>query len=413
MRRMLTLEEARQRILDDLAPVGTETVDLLAGAGRVAAEAVIAGRALPAFDNSAMDGYAVRAEETSGATADSPVRLEIVEAISAGSVPEQNIGPGTAARIFTGAPLPPGADAVVMQEATEVDGARVAIREKATIGQHVRRAGEDMSIGDVIVAAGDPVRAGELGVLAGQGRSWIRVFRRPRVAILPTGDELVEIDIEPGPGQITNSNSVSLAAQVREAGGIPHRLPPAPDDVERLAKALADAAAAADLIITSGGVSVGELDLVRNVLGQSGAMDFWRVAIKPGKPLAYGRLHGRPLIGLPGNPVSTFVCFELFARPALRKLAGCPGLFRPAASARLATAVRRNAKRREFLRGRLARRDGELWVEPAAKQGSGQLSSMLGVDALIDLAAGDGGVAAGEAVDVLILDSSSAALSQA
>jgi molybdopterin molybdotransferase len=407
---MLDLDEARRRILDDLEPIGTETAPLLEATGRVVAEAILATRPSPLFDNSAMDGYAVHAADLTGASPEKPSRLPVVETISAGNTAKAALAPRHAMRIFTGAPIPDGADAVVMQEETRAGDGAVEILAAAAPGQHIRFAGEDLRAGDELVPAGAVVRPGDVGVLASQGRSWLRLVRRPRVAILPTGDELVEIDQVPGPGQVSNSNSAVLAAQVREAGGIPIRLAPAPDDAGALTRRLAEAAAGADLIVTSGGVSVGDFDLVRDVLGEQGAIDFWRVAIKPGKPLAYGRLYGRPLVGLPGNPVSTFVCFELFVRPALRRLAGHASLLRPSTTARLTRTTQRNRTRRHFLRGRLVRREGALWVEPASFQGSGHLSSMLGVEVLVDVAPGSGAASEGTEVTVLLLDPDAPAL---
>ncbi len=399
---MFSVEEARTRIVADLSPLGAVSVDLLAGRGQVAAEDVVALRAHPGFDNSAMDGYALLSADTASASPAAPARLRFTATVAAGASPRDQVSRGEAVRIFTGAPLPAGADAVVMQEDTERDGDLVLVHRRVELGEHVRRAGEDLRPGLPLIASGQVLGAGELALLAAQGRTQIRVVRRPRVAIVPTGNELVDLDAPLGPGQVPNSNSLMLAAQVEEAGGVALRMPPVKDDAEVLARSLKEACAAADLVLTSGGVSVGDLDLVRQVLGETGAIAFWQVNMKPGKPLAYGTLHGRPILGLPGNPVSSFVCFELFGRPAVRKLAGHAALTRPTANARLARELKRG-KRREFLRAHRDERDGALWVWPAVRQGSSDLSSLLRVDMLIDLAPGDGLVDPGESVPVILL----------
>lgn len=400
---MLSVEEARERIVSDLQPLAAESASLLSALGRVCAEEVVAERRLPAFDNSAMDGYAVRAADTVAAGPDRPVELDVVELIAAGAVPTIPIGGGMAARIFTGAPVPSGADAVVMQEETRQQAGVVSVLASVPVGNNVRPAGSDVEAGGPVLTSGTLVGPGQLAMLAAQGRSSLSVHRQPRVAIVPTGNELVEVDRPVGAGQIPNTNSVLLAAQTLEAGGLPIRMPIVADEPEVLARRLSEAAASADLILTCGGVSVGDFDLVRDVLGQQGDIDFWRVAIKPGKPLAYGRLQGTPLLGLPGNPVSAFVCFELFARPAMRRLAAHRALYRPPRKARLAREVRPNKERREFLRATLAHQDADLVATPAGKQGSGQMTSLLRADALIDLPPGDTIVAADEVVTVLVL----------
>lgn len=400
---MLTLEEARERILADLTPLGSEAVDLLSARDRVLAQEVVAGRAVPGFQNSAMDGYAVIAADTEGAE-ERAVTLRVTSTIPAGAVPAAEVKRGEAARIFTGAPLPPGADAVVAQEDTTRSGDDVTIRCAAHRGKHVRQQGEDIRPGDVLLPAGCSVTPGDIGVLAGQGRMVVQVVRRPRVAIVPTGDEVREIDLALGPGDVPNSNSWLIAAQVEEAGGIPLRLPVVPDDPQAIREQLVQAATSADLVITSGGVSVGDFDHVKEVLGESGRVDFWRVAIKPGKPLAYGRLQRVPFIGLPGNPVSSFVTFELFARPALRRLAGAPQVLRPVREVRLSRELRPNRGRRELVRAQLQTRRGELWATPHPRQGSGAMSSMTQVDALLDIPPGGQVLGGGHVVQALVLN---------
>jgi molybdopterin molybdotransferase len=392
---MLPLEDAQARILSAQRPLTAESVALLDAAGRVVAAPVHAVRPSPPFPNSAMDGYAVRAEDTASAPCDLPVAFTV--AAGAGAPPD--LERGQAARIYTGAMLPPGANAVVMQEETERRDARVHLRAVVAPGQHVRVAGEDLTLDAPMLVRGQVVGPGDIAALASQGLAFLQVVRRPRVAIVPTGDELVEVGQPLGPGQIYNANSLGLAAQVLEAGGIPLRCPPAPDTAEGLRAALRAAADAADLVLTSGGVSVGELDLVRQALEAAGHIDFWRVAIKPGKPLAFGTLHGRSLIGLPGNPVSSYVCFELFARPAIRALLGVTRPHRERRRLPVWAPLRPQGSRRELVRARLRRRDGQLGVEPLAKQGSGQLASLLGVGALIDRAPEAPAAAAGDTVD--------------
>ena len=401
---MLTLEEARQRILDDLAPLDAESVDLCSARGRVLAEPMRADRDVPGFDNSAMDGYAVRSQDTVGASESAPVSLRVVEMIPAGGRPARTLGPGEAARIFTGAPMPPGADAVVMQEDTESAPGTgvVAVRVSVPARRHIRYTGEDTRAGDVVLGAGDGLGPGDIGVLAAQGRALVPVIRRPRVAIVPTGDELVEIDRPLGPGQVPNSNSFLIAAQVSEAGGLPIRCPVAADDPAVLARRLADAAAAADLVITSGGVSVGELDHVRGVLEGAGRIDFWKIAIKPGKPLAYGRLGGKPLVGLPRNPVSSYVTFEVIARPAVLALGGHRRLGRPRLTVRMGRPWK-PGRRRELVRARLVRDGQVVTAHPHRHQGSASLSSMVGVDALLDIPAGGAPLAPGDPVEALVL----------
>ncbi len=392
---MLTIEEARSRILAALTPLGAEVVGLERALGRVTAAELLARRALPRFDNSAMDGYAVRAADTERA----PVRLRVVEKLQAGQVSQRTLGPGEAARIFTGAPLPHGADAIVMQEEARADGDLVEIPYPTTSGKHVRATGEDLEPGDLLCPAGQRLGPGELGALASQGILRLAVSRLPRVAVVPTGDELVEIDREPGPGQVSNGNALMLAAQVSAAGGLALTLPPAPDELSALARRLRDAAATADLVLTCGGVSVGDFDYVRDVLGAEGRVEFFSVAMKPGKPLAFGALAGTPLIGLPGNPVSAFVGFELFARPAIARLAGLPGEPPGPVRLRLATALTPDKKRRELVRARLENRGGILWAEPLARRGSHHLSSLLGVQALLDVPPGQVELATGTELD--------------
>src|SRR3954470_21256684 len=315
---MISVEEALARLLAPLAPVPPELVSLADAVGRVLAEDVAARRTQPPFAVSAMDGYAVRADDVASV----PVILRIVAEIPAGAGFGGRLGAGEAARIFTGAPLPDGADAIVIQEDTERSGDRVEIREGAPSGRYVRPAGLDFAEGDVLLKAPRRLTPRDVGLAAAMNRPWLFVHRRPRVAILSTGDEIVMPGDPIGPHQIVSSNSLSLSAFVAACGGIPVSVGNAPDDPAALPQ-VAAATRGVDLLVTTGGASVGEHDLVRDVLGADGLeLDFWQIAMRPGKPLMVGRYRGTPMVGLPGNPVSTLVCALLFLRPALDRLSG-------------------------------------------------------------------------------------------
>ena len=367
----------------------------------------IAGRAIPPKDNSAMDGYALRAEDTRGASAETPVRLEVVEEIPAGAIPEKRIGPGQAARIMTGAPVPEGADAVVRMEDTRKEDGRVAILVEAQKGQDIRYAGEDVQPGEKVISRGEIIRPAEVGMLAALGRSFIFVHQRPLVAIVATGDELADIDEAPSPWKIVSSNSYSLAALVRECGAVPLQIGIARDRREDLI-AKFRAAMRADLIVSSGGVSVGDYDLVKEIMKEEGnRMQFWRVAMKPGRPLAFGALGDVPIVGLPGNPVSSMVSFEQFIRPAILKMLGHANLFRRTVRARLGEDIEKKAGIRHFIRARI-RRDGDGYaVVTTGDQGSGILKSMVRANGLIILPEEVTAVGPGEMVTVQLLDDSS------
>jgi molybdopterin molybdotransferase len=380
---VLDVETAQARVLERLAPMGREQVLLGDAHGRVLAEDVVAGRALPPWDNSAMDGYAVRAADCGRAG----VTLRVVGVVAAGHAPAAALEAGTAVRIMTGAPVPAGADAIVMREYAEAIGeGAVRIDRAAQLGEHIRRRGDDVREGETVLAGGTALGPGELGLCAALGRAQLAVHARPRVAIVSTGDELVEIDEVPGPGQIVNSNAYALAAMIREAGGLPWVFPNVADQPEAL-RAAFEQALAADAIVSTGGVSVGEFDYVKDAMSAVGlALDFWKVAMKPGKPVAFGMAGRRPGFGLPGNPASSMVSFELFVRPALRAMAGRKtGLFRPRAEVVFEGTVQKGIGRRHFIRAEL-RRDGPvLSAKPNARQGSGMLRSMVGVGALVEI----------------------------
>ncbi len=379
---MLTVEEALERILAEIAPLDQERVALAEALGRVLAQPIASAESVPPFANSAMDGYALRSTDTQDASQSQPRRLRLVGTVQAGSVAARPVEAGEAMRILTGAPVPPGADAVIQQELTETGDGWVQIQAPVAAGNNVRHAGEDIQPGTRVLEERAVLGPSEIGVLASLGVSEVVAYRRPVVSILATGDELVEVHERLRPGQIRNSNSYLVAAAVTQAGGVPRRLGIARDQVDDLrAKLLA--AQQADLIITSGGVSVGDYDLVKDILREQGMIDFWRVNLRPGKPLAFGRLGGTPLLGLPGNPVSAAVTFELFARPVLRKMQGYRTLQRPLVTARMLEPFNDPSNRRHYVRARLELRPDGFVATTTGPQGSHILTSMLGANALL------------------------------
>lgn len=384
---MLTVPEASARILADAVPLGVERVPLLDALGRVLASAVIAPLTIPPWDNSAMDGYAIRGADLDGASLERPVVLRVLETVAAGGFPTQPVTPGTATRIMTGAPLPEGADTVVRVEDTDGGVERVEIRSTRDLGKNVRPRGEDIRTGATVLRAGTPLGAAQLGILAAVGRAGVDVYRRPRVAILGSGDELVELDdfaAALAGRKIVSSNSYTLQALVRSAGGDAVNLGISEDDPRALRERL-ERAEGVDLIVTSAGISVGEFDYTREVLAALGAeMKFWRVRMRPGAPLGFGLLRGTPWIGLPGNPVSAMVTFELFVRPVLRRMLGHERLFRRPVPAVLEERVTIGAKLTHFLRAILrVREDGVVVARLTGPQGSGILTSMSLANALL------------------------------
>jgi molybdopterin molybdotransferase len=399
---MLRVEEALERILAEIERLESENVALPEAAGRVLAESIAATEAVPPFANSAMDGYALRSDDVQAASSVQPSRLRLVGTVQAGRVAERPIGEGEAMRILTGAPVPPGANAVIQQELTQAGEGWVEVQQAVAPGNNVRHAGEDIRSGTEVLAAGAEIGPSEIGVLASLGITRVAVYRRPVVAILATGDELVELHEALRPGQIRNSNSYLVAAAVARAGGIPRPLGIARDRVEELRSKL-QAAQEADLIITSGGVSVGDYDLVKDIMREQGVIDFWRVNLRPGKPLAFGRLGGTPLLGLPGNPVSAAVTFELFARPVLRKMQGFVTILRPVVQARLLDAINEVSNRRHYMRARVEIRDGAFVATSTGPQESHILTSMIGANALLIIPENHPPIAAGEEVQAMLL----------
>jgi molybdopterin molybdotransferase len=401
---MLSVEEAQAQVLEEIGLLGEERVPLAEARGRVLREDVTAPRDLPPGDNSAMDGYAVRAADVARATPETPVRLEVVADIAAGHPVSLAIEPGTCMRIMTGALVPEGADAVVQVEWTDGGRETVAVSRSVREGANLRRRGEDMREGAVVLHAGSAIGPGEIGLLAGLGRTEVVVAQRPVVAIFSTGDELVEHLDAIEPGRILNTNGPLLAALVEAAGGIARPLGIVRDAHDATVRAFEDASSA-DFTLSSGGVSVGAFDYVKGALEALGAeTKFWRVAMKPGKPLFVSRLRGKVVFGLPGNPVSCFVSFHLFVAPALRKALGLrePWL-PPRVRARLGSAVRSNGERRVFARATLCAEDGELVAHPLTSQGSGSLTSMAGVNALVIVEEGMSGADANAMVEALVL----------
>jgi len=397
---MISVAEALERVLAGAKPLGAEQVSLADALGRTLAADVTARRTQPPADLSAMDGYAVRAADV----AKLPATLKQVGSVPAGKNYPHALKPGECVRIFTGAPLPDGADTVVIQEDTDVSGDRITMKD-ARAGRHVRKAGIDFREGDVVLKAGRVLTPRDVGLAAAANQPWLSVARKPRVAILPTGDEVVMPGEPVGPNQIVSSNGPALAAFVRAAGGEPLLMGVAPDEADAL-QAMVAAARGADLLVTSGGASVGEHDLVRDALGAEGMkLDFWKIAMRPGKPLIFGRLGAVPVLGLPGNPVSTIVCAALFLRPLLDALLGT---VRPATeaqpTAKLAQPLAANDQRQDYIRAALSRdATGALTVAPYPVQDSSMVSVLARSDALIVRKPHEPAAQAGDLVEILPL----------
>ena len=377
---MIPVAEAMARVLAGVEPLPAETVSVDAALGRVLAADMAARRTQPWAPISAMDGYAVRAADLA---ADPPITLRSVGYVPAGQAFERALAPGECVRLFTGAPLPPGADTVVIQEDAEADGDQILIKAVPAVGRHVRPAGLDFAAGDVLLRAGRRLTARDIGLAAAMNLPWLPVHRRPRVAIFATGDEIALPGDPLGANQIVSANSFALAALVRSEGGVAVNLGIATDSRDSLAR-MATGAAGADLLLTSGGASVGDHDLVREILGDRGrAIDFWKIAMRPGKPLMHGRVGSTPMLGLPGNPVSALVCATLFAGPVLRALQGLPSA-EPPLTARLGRCLPANDRRQDYLRSQLDRDSaGVLQATPFEIQDSSMLSLLAASDCLV------------------------------
>jgi molybdopterin molybdotransferase len=403
MEPMLTVEEARARVLAHIQPLGAEPVALTEALGRVLAQDTVAQENLPPFANSAMDGYALRAADTADASEATPQRLRLAGEVPAGRVYAGEVGAGETVRILTGAPTPAGADAVIQQELVTVADGAVTLTAPVEVGTNVRAAGGDARIGATLVRAGVELGPAEIALLAALGVHPVAVTRRPRVAIVTTGDELAPLGAPLRPGQIHESNTTYLLAAIHRAGGDPWPLGIVGDRLEDLEAALAKAQEA-DLILTSGGVSVGDYDLVKQVLTRDGDMAFWRVRMRPGKPVAFGMLGQTPLLGLPGNPVSAAVTFELFGRPAIRRMLGAAQVERPQIEVVYAGEGISLGDRTHFVRARLTTRGATLVAQTTGAQDSHLISSLQGATALLVVPEGEGVVRDGDHVPALLLN---------
>jgi len=400
MNSMLSVDEAQARIVAAFSPLSSERVKIDRALGRVLAEDAVARLTQPPFDVSSMDGYAVRGDDA----AKTPAQLKIVGVAPAGRPFKGKIGTGEAARIYTGAVIPDGADAIVIQENTDSDGKTVTVKSAAEHGRHIRRAGLDFRQGDTLIPRGHYLTARDVALLAAGDLAEIVVTRKPRIAIVATGDELSRPDEKRVPGGIVASSSYGIAALVEKWCGVALDLGILPDKPEAFA-ALPRAAKDCDLIVTLGGASVGDHDLVQSALAPHGfKLDFWKIAMRPGKPLIFGHLNKTPLLGLPGNPVSAIVCALLFLRPAMAKMLGEPPYQPTMLKAKLTTSLKANDSRQDYIRAKLSRRDGEAFVEPFATQDSSMQRVLAEADALIVRAPYAPAAAAGHMVDVMALD---------
>ena len=417
---MISVEEALERILSYFQRLEPEARPVPAALGQVMAEDAAAEFNIPPLDNTAMDGYAVRSADTEGASEANPVRLRVMGELAAGYVFDGEVTQGAAVRIMTGAPIPRGADSVVPFEETdeassgpehragefEKAASEVRVLKAAKPGANIRNAGEDVRQGGVVMREGTVLSAAQIGVLASLGKAMVRVYRRPVVAILSTGDELLELGAPPEPGKIYDSNAYSIASMVEEAGGVAKRLGIASDTVEALTAKLREGLDA-DMLITSAGVSRGDYDVVKDVLAKEGEVDFWTVRMRPGKPLAFGAFPSGdrqvPHIGLPGNPVSSMITFELFGRPAIYKMLGKAGWERPRVRAVAEERIANTDGRRVFARAILTERDGKRYVSLTGPQGSGILTSMALANALAVVPEDVPAIEAGEEVECLLL----------
>lgn len=397
--RLRSVEEAQAAIVGRAVLMPGEVVPLERAAGRSPVSRHLAAAVdVPPFDNSAMDGFAVRASDTPGT-------LRVVGEVAAGRAASFRVEPGTAARIMTGAPLPPGADGVAQIEVVDERDGEVVVPVVAP-GAHVRPAGGDTRAGQLVELPDAPISAAGVAVLASLGLGEVEVHRRPSVAILSTGDELRAPGEALGPGQIHDANSAALVAAVLEAGGSPIVLPRAPDDEAAITRTLLGCLAAADLVVASGGVSVGRYDHVRTVIERNGRLDFWRVRVQPGKPLAFGTVGEteRPIVGLPGNPVSALVTFELFVRPLIRAMLGLGGTGRVTVPAEPTERIRKDPERRAYLRVALRRRaDGGYAAGPSGGQASNQVRPMAAANALLIVPEGEAAAEPGRAYDALVI----------
>lgn len=419
---MLTVEEALQKILNEVSVLETETVPIMESQGQVLAEDIISDINVPPRDNSAMDGYAVRAADTRSASEKTPKVLNVIDTVIAGEISKKEVTPGTAIRIMTGAPMPKGADSIVKFESTDEEKRKkespdkpvtqVGICEEVKAGHDLRLAGEDVKKGQKIIKQGTIIRPAEIGVMASTGRATVKVIRRPVVAVLSTGNELVEVGKPLPDGKIYNSNSYSIASLVKRYGGIPKILGIAKDNEKDLVNKLKEAQDA-DMLLTTGGVSMGDYDMVKDILARDGKIVFWKVRVKPGKPLAFGKIKGTtedgkpkeiPHLGLPGNATSCMVSFELFVRPALLKMMGKKKLDKPSVTAIIEDSVKNDAGRRIYDRAITEKQDGHYTARLTGPQGSGILTSMALANSLVMIPEEVEKVNKGDTVQALMLD---------
>ena len=417
---MISVEEARKRILDVVQRLAPETKPLARALGQVLAEDVTSPLTIPPLDNTAMDGYAVRAQDTAGASAERPVVLRVLGEVAAGYIYQGEVEPGTAVRIMTGAPIPRGANAVVPFEETDEPPGRVfgtfakgrgevGVFKAANAGANLRYAGEDVTRGSLVLRAGTELNAAQIGVLASLGKPTVAVYRRPIVAVISTGDELLDLGEPHSEGKIYDANSYSIAALVQEAGGIAKPMGISRDTIEDLTARISEALVDADLLVTTAGVSRGDYDVVKDVLEREGEVGFWTVRMRPGKPLAFGtfpRPSGDsrvPHLGLPGNPVSSMVAFELFGRPALYKMAGRNGWERPTLRVTVEDRLENPDGRRFLARAIVSRREGRYVASLTGPQGSGILTSMALANALVVCPEDVASVEPGEEADAFML----------
>jgi molybdopterin molybdotransferase len=402
---MISVEEALERILAEIQPLTTTHVSLPESLGLVLAEDVIAQEDMPPFANSAMDGFALLSQD-SRRQAGQPARLRVTGEVAAGYVADHAVEEGTAMRIMTGAPVPPGADSVIQVELTRSEGPDsewVEILQEVVPGNNIRPAGEDMHRGQKVLERGTEIGPWEIGVLATVGWATVPVIQRPRVAILGTGDEVIDVNEPLQPGKIRNSNSYLLEAAIRKAGAEAHRLGVARDTVESLREKFSEAMTD-DLIITSGGVSVGDFDLVKNIMAEQGEINFWRINMRPGKPVAFGHIGNVPLLGLPGNPVSAAVTFELFGRPVIRKMLGHTRLLRPQVDVVVEDGVSERVMRRHYVRSHVEWREGHFVARTTGNQGSNIMTSLLNANALLIVPEGGVEIRPGETAKAIMLN---------
>jgi molybdopterin molybdotransferase len=402
---VIEIGEAQRKVLEEIPVLGRERIHILDSLGRVLAQDVAAVRDVPGSNNSAMDGYCCRHADVAGATGANPIKLRVIGDSPAGRPFTGEIGPGETVRVMTGGLLPRSGDTVVMVEDTQPEGEHIQCFRDPGLGAHIRLKGEDVKTGEVVLKTGDIVRPPEVGMLATLGHAYVYTYQRPMVAILSTGDELIDLDEPFAEGNVVCSNSYSLAAQVSDCGAVPVSLGIATDNESDQRARIADGLRT-DVIVTSGGVSVGKYDLVKDTLTQLGMnVKFWKVAMKPGKPLVFGTIGNKPVFGLPGNPTSAMISFEQFVRPALLKMMGHTDLFRPLIEATLAEDAKTKSDRLHLVRCKLFERDGEMMAATAGNQSSGALRSMVLADGLMILPAGGSPFVAGSRVKVQLLHS--------